>query len=44
MDLTVKIVIVDESPVRSAILEEGLRESSFTDVVRIASAYTVTKR
>ena len=27
MDLTVKIVIVDESPVRSAILEEGLREA-----------------
>lgn len=30
-----KIVIVDESPIRAAILEEGLREAGFTDVVRI---------
>ena len=33
MDLTLKIVIVDESPVRSAIIEEGLREAGFSDVV-----------
>jgi two-component system, response regulator / RNA-binding antiterminator len=31
-----KIVIVDESPIRAAILEEGLREAGFTDVVRIS--------
>ena len=30
-----KIVIVDESPIRAAILEEGLREAGFTGVVRI---------
>ena len=30
-----KIAIVDESPIRAAILEEGLREAGFTDVVRI---------
>jgi response regulator NasT len=30
-----KIVIVDESPVRAAILEEGLREAGFTQVVHI---------
>ena len=28
-----KIVIVDESPIRAAILEEGLREAGFTRVV-----------
>ena len=26
-----KIVIVDESPIRAAILEEGLREAGFTN-------------
>jgi response regulator NasT len=30
-----KIVIVDESPIRAAILEEGLREAGFTSVDRI---------
>jgi two-component system, response regulator / RNA-binding antiterminator len=30
-----KIVIVDESPIRAAILDEGLRESGFTDVAHI---------
>ncbi|HEY0851485.1 MAG TPA: ANTAR domain-containing protein [Bradyrhizobium sp.] len=30
-----KIVIVDESPIRAAILEEGLREAGYTGVVRI---------
>ena len=44
MDLTVKIVIVDESPVRSAILEEGLREAGFTDVVRIAEMTNLLAR
>src|SRR3984885_11968902 len=31
-----KIAIVDESPIRAPILEEGLREAGFTDVVRLA--------
>src|SRR6266571_3023623 len=31
-----KIVIVDESPIRAAILEEGLREAGFTRVVHIS--------
>src|ERR671926_662111 len=31
-----KIVIVDESPIRAAILEEGLREAGYTGVVRIS--------
>ena len=44
MDLNVKIVIVDESPVRSAILEEGLREAGFTDVTRIAEMTNLLAR
>src|SRR6201992_1324349 len=31
-----QIVIADESPIRAAILEEGLREAGFTDVVHIS--------
>src|ERR1700754_5198814 len=31
-----KIVIVDESPIRAAILQEGLREAGFVDVVHIS--------
>jgi response regulator NasT len=31
-----RIVIVDESPIRAAILEEGLREAGFTTVVHIS--------
>ena len=31
-----KIVIVDESPIRAAILEEGLREAGFAGVVHIS--------
>lgn len=39
-----KIVIVDESPVRSTILEEGLREAGFVDVQRIAERHNLLKR
>jgi two-component system, response regulator / RNA-binding antiterminator len=35
MDASLKIVIVDDSPVRAAILEEGLREAGYVNVVRI---------
>ena len=48
MDPSLKIVIVDESPVRAAILADGLREAGFTQVVRIektanllANIYTI---
>src|SRR5262249_34932485 len=34
-DATLKIAIVDESPIRAAILEDGLREAGFTQVARI---------
>jgi len=34
-DAGLKILIVDESPIRAAILEEGLRESGYAQVVQI---------
>ena len=39
-----KIVIVDESPVRAAILEEGLREAGFTEVERLGEMHNLLKR
>ena len=35
MDPSFKIVIVDENPIRAAILEDGLREAGHVQVVRI---------
>ena len=43
-DSTLKIVIVDESPIRAAILEDGLRESGFLYVERIADTHNLLKR
>lgn len=39
-----KIVIVDESPVRAAILEEGLRDAGFTEVVHISEMQSLLAR
>ncbi|MGA8390315.1 MAG: ANTAR domain-containing protein [Pseudolabrys sp.] len=39
-----KIAIVDESPVRAAILEDGLREAGFTQVERIAGTHNLLTR
>ena len=39
-----KIVIVDESPIRAAILEEGLREAGFTGVVHISEMQSLLAR
>ena len=39
-----KIAIVDESPIRAAILEEGLREAGYTDVVRIGEMNSLLSR
>jgi response regulator NasT len=36
MDASLKIVIVDENPIRAAILEDGLREAGHVNVTRIA--------
>jgi hypothetical protein len=39
-----KIVIVDESPIRAAILLEGLREAGFTGVVHINEMQSLLSR
>src|SRR3978361_1095378 len=39
-----KIVIVDESPIRAAILEEGLREAGFTGVTHISEMHSLLAR
>src|ERR1700744_3108686 len=39
-----KIVIVDESPLRAAILEEGLREAGFTGVVHISEMQSLLSK
>src|SRR5579871_1955478 len=39
-----KIVIVDESPIRAAILEEGLREAGYTGVVHISEMQSLLAR
>lgn len=39
-----KIVIVDESPIRAAILEEGLREAGYTGVVHISEMHSLLAR
>jgi response regulator NasT len=44
MDLLLKIVIVDESPVRAAILEDGLREAGFSHVVHIEGTSNLLAR
>ena len=43
-DSSLKIAIVDESPVRAAILEDGLREAGFTQVERIAEMHNLLSR
>lgn len=39
-----KIVIVDESPIRAAILEEGLREAGYGSVMRISEMHSLLAR
>lgn len=39
-----KIVIVDESPIRAAILEEGLREAGYAEVVHISEMQSLLAR
>ena len=39
-----KIVIVDESPIRAAILEEGLREAGLTEVAHISEMHNLLAR
>ena len=43
-DPTLKIVIVDDSPLRAAILEEGLREAGYVNVLRLAERENLLAR
>ena len=43
-DSNLKIVIVDDSPVRAAILEEGLREAGHAHVIRIEGTENLLER
>ena len=43
-DSTLKIASVDESPIRAAILEDGLREAGFVQVERITETRTLLAR
>ncbi len=44
VDTTLTILVIDENPVRSAILEEGLREAGFTHVVRLDTTHELLRR
>ena len=44
MDTSLKILLVDESPVRSAIIEEGLRQGGLTNVVRLETTDMLLSR
>jgi response regulator NasT len=44
MDPALKIAIVDANPIRAAILEDGLREAGFTQVMRIAETTNLLAR
>lgn len=43
-DTSFKIVIVDESPIRAAILNEGLRDAGFTSVEHISEMHNLLAR
>ncbi len=43
-DLLLRIVIVDESPVRAAILSEGLREAGYVNVLRMEGRHNLLER
>ena len=44
MDSRLKVLLVDESPVRAAIIEDGLREGGFTHVVRLSTTDMLVRR
>ncbi|MBO0758627.1 MAG: ANTAR domain-containing protein [Bradyrhizobiaceae bacterium] len=44
LSTSLKIAIVDESPIRAAILEDGLREAGFEQVVRIEETTSLLER
>jgi two-component system, response regulator / RNA-binding antiterminator len=43
-DTNLTILVIDENPVRSAILEEGLRDAGFTRIVRLDTTHELLRR
>ncbi len=44
MESSLKVLLVDESPIRAAIIEDGLREGGFSHVVRLSSTDMLVRR
>ncbi len=44
VDTTLTILVIDDNPVRSAILEEGLREAGHVNVVRLDTTHELLRR
>ncbi|MEJ1157106.1 ANTAR domain-containing response regulator [Prosthecomicrobium sp. N25] len=44
VDTNLTILVIDENPVRSAILEDGLREAGYTNVVRLDTTQELLRR
>lgn len=44
VDTTLTILVIDENPVRSAILEDGLREAGYTNIVRLDTRQELLRR
>lgn len=44
VDVSLTILVIDENPVRATILEEGLREAGFADVVRLDTTHELLRR
>lgn len=44
VDRSLTILVIDENPVRAAILEDGLRDSGYTTVVRLDTTHELLRR
>lgn len=44
VDVSLTILVIDENPVRSAILEEGLREAGYVDVLHLDTTHELLRR
>ena len=44
MESSLKVLLVDESPIRAAIIEDGLREGGFSHVVRLSTTDMLVRR
>ncbi|MDR3493194.1 MAG: ANTAR domain-containing protein [Ancalomicrobiaceae bacterium] len=44
VDTRLTILLIDENPVRSAILDDGLREAGYTNIVRLDTTHELLRR